>query len=264
MKRTLIAAVLLLAACSNPQEQDARKTSEPAAARPSPSPVPAAQAASARLVEEKDELVEFTYGWSAEAAAVPDIVARFEADLAEQRADSRKMAEEDRAAREDGTSFHGHYFSKSWGTAGNTPQLLSLVADIGTFTGGAHGNAVFEGLIWDKAARRAIEPSDLFADPAAAWRLVQPIYCEALDAQRAEKRQESLPLQGDGWMVECPPLPDQVVAPVDVDGDRRFERLRVLLAPYNAGPYAEGSYEVEVPLTAELRALLKPDYRGSF
>jgi hypothetical protein len=263
MRRTLIAASLVLAACSNPQEQDARKPPEPAA-RPSPSPAAAAQAASARLVEEKDELVEFTYGWSAEAAAVPEIVARFEADLAEQRAESRKMAQEDRAAREDGTSFHGHYFSKSWGTAGRTPQLLSLVADIGTFTGGAHGNAVFEGLIWDKATRRAIEPSDLFADPAAAWRLVQPVYCRALDTQRAEKRQESLPLQGDGWMVECPTLADQVVAPVDVDGDGRFERLRVLLAPYNAGPYAEGSYEVDVPVTEAIKALVKGDYAGNF
>ena len=65
-------------------------------------------------------------------------------------------------------------------------------------------------------------------------------------------------------MIECPPLGDQVVVPVDADEDGRFERLRVLLGPYAAGPYAEGSYEVDVPVTGEMRALVKAQYRESF
>jgi hypothetical protein len=38
----------------------------------------------------------------------------------------------------------------------------------------------------------------------------------------------------------------------------------VLVAPYNAGPYAEGSYEVTVPVTPEILALVKAEYRDSF
>lgn len=263
MRQSLLAAALMLAACSNAQETEERQPAAPAAA-PSPPPAPPAKTAAARLVEEKDDLLEFTYGWSAEAAAVPELVARFEADMAKQRAEGRKMAEEDRDARGADAPFHGHYFSKAWETMGGAGGLLSLAANIGTYTGGAHGMSGFEALLWDREAGRAIEPEALFADPAAAWRMMEPVYCRALDRQRAEKRQETLPLTGDGWMIECPPLGDQVVAPVDADEDGRFERLRVLLGPYAAGPYVEGSYEVDVPVTGALRALVKPEYRGSF
>jgi hypothetical protein len=265
MRMTLLAAALLLAACSNPVGDEAPRDAETAQAKaPVPSPSPSPAAAPARLVEERGDLVDFTYGWSAEAAAVPELAARFEADLAKWRAESRKTAEEDRDARGPDIPFNGHYFSKVWATMGSTPRLLSLAAEIGTFTGGAHGNSVYEALLWDREARREIEAGALFADPGAAWRLMQRVYCAELDRQRAEKREETLPLEGEGWMVECRPIAEQVVVPVDEDRDGKFERLRVLLEPYNAGPYAEGSYEVDVPVTAEIRALVKTEYRRSF
>ena len=265
MKNSFLAATLLLAACSNVESEEATKERQPVSATQAASPAPsAATPAPARMVEETDELIEFTYGWSAEAAAVPELAARFEADLAKWRAESRKTAEEDRDARGPEIPFHGHLFSKTWATMGSTPRLLSLAADLGTFTGGAHGNSIYEALLWDREARREIGVEALFAEPAAAWRLMQPVYCAELDRQRAEKREETLPLEGEGWMVECRPVAEQVVAPVDGDKDGRFERLRVLLEPYNAGPYAEGSYEVDVPVTAELKALVKGEYAPSF
>jgi hypothetical protein len=266
MRMIFLAAALLLAACSDIGSEEAPKERQSAAATQAPSPVPSAVAtpAQTRLVEETDDIIEFTYGWSAEAAAVPELAARFEADLAKWRAESRKTAEEDRDARGPEIPFHGHLFSKTWTTMGSTPRLLSLAADLGTFTGGAHGNSIYEALLWDRQGRREIEVEALFADPAAAWRLMQPVYCAELDRQRAEKREETLPLEGEGWMVECRPVAEQVVAPVDEDKDGRFERLRVLLEPYNSGPYAEGSYEVDVPVTAALRALVKAEYRESF
>ncbi len=89
-------------------------------------------------------------------------------------------------------------------------------------------------------------------------------YCKALDRQRAEKRQVPLPLEGEDWMVDCPPLAKQVVVPVDANGDGRIEAFRVLLPPYEAGPYAEGSYEVDVPVTGAVRGLVKPEYRRMF
>lgn len=265
MRKSLLAAALLLASCSDAAVQEAQKERQATTQGKAPAPAPSPPApAKARVVEEKDDLVEFTYGWSAEAAAVPQLAARFEADMAKWRGESRKTAEEDRDARGPDVPFHGHYFSKTWETMGSTPRLLSLAAETSAFTGGAHGNSVFETLLWDREVRRAIEPDALFTDAAAAWRLMQPVYCAELDRQRAEKRQEKLPLKGEGWMVECRAIAEQVVAPVDEDKDGRFERLRVLLEPYNAGPYAEGSYEVDVPVTQELKALVKAEYRESF
>jgi hypothetical protein len=264
MRECLIAIVLLTSACSNAETQEPADRPIAAQAKaPAPAPSPRA-AAEARLVEETDDLIEFTYGWSAEAAAVPELADRFEADMAKQRAEARKTAEEDRAARGPDIPFNGHYFDETWRTIGNTPRLLSLATAVSTYTGGAHGNSFYQALLWDKAARREIPLARLFADPAAALRLIEPVYCADLDRQRAQKRREPLPLEGDGWMTDCPTIGEQVVAPVDEDSDGRFEKLWVMLAPYAAGPYVEGSYEVDVPVTDNLKALVKAQYRGSF
>src|SRR3546814_5129355 len=64
-----------------------------------PSAPPAASVAEARMVEEKGDLIEFTYGWPAEAAAIPALDARLEADLTKQRDEARAMAREDKDAR---------------------------------------------------------------------------------------------------------------------------------------------------------------------
>ena len=89
-------------------------------------------------------------------------------------------------------------------------------------------------------------------------------YCAALDQERVEKRQEPLPLDGEDWLIGCPSLAEQVIVLVDADGDKRFERLRVLIPPYEAGPYVEGTYEVDVPVTGPVRELIKPEYREVF
>ena len=41
-------------------------------------------------------------------------------------------------------------------------------------------------------------------------------------------------------------------------------QIGVLIGPYEAGPYVEGGYEVTLPVTAEVLAVVKPEYRASF
>src|SRR3546814_9804204 len=144
------------------------------------------------------------------------------------------------------------------------PRLLSLAAQVATFTGGAHGNTVFDSILWYRTRGREIEPADLLRDPAAAFSTIGEIYCDALDQERVEKRQEPLPLEGEDWLIGCPALAEQVIVPVDADGNDRFELLRVLIPPYEAGPYVEGTYEVDVPVTDAVRGLIKPEYRDVF
>lgn len=225
----------------------------------------AASPAAAREVTVDSDLLEFTFSWPKEAEEVPALAARFEKRLAEVRASATAAAEEDRKERAGGgIDYNPHFHSEAWETLGQSEALLSLAADIGTFTGGAHGNSIFEAILWDRQAGREMEVADLFAQPAAAFAAMTPVYCAELDKQRAEKRQETLPLQGEGFMVDCRPLAEQVVAPVDADKDGRFELLRVLIEPYNSGPYVEGTYEVDVPVTEAVRALVKEAYRESF
>jgi hypothetical protein len=254
MNRLLLALMLLLAACS----AEAPEPTQNKAAKPAP-----AAPAKERLIEENSDLLQFTYGWPAEAAAIPKLVALFEAEMAKQRAEAIEMAKDDKADRTAENPFNGHYFSKVWKTYGKGRRLLSLGASVENFTGGAHGNMNFDAVLWDGEASEKLQPAQLFSDPAAAFQLMSRVFCERLDRERAERRGEELPLHGTDWMVECPPLAEQVVVPLDRD-DRVFESMLVLVPPYTAGPYAEGSYEMEIELTDEMRRLIKPEYAGDF
>lgn len=259
--------LLLLAGCSDAgeQPQPARQEAKADASTPNPvAPAAATPAARARLVDERSDLLEFTYGWPAEAAAIPRLNARFEAELKRQRTEALATAREDKAARGGDMPYNSHSFSAVWELFGNSPRLLSIAAEIGTFTGGAHGNATYQALLWDRQADGPVVVADLFVDPNAAFKAMTPAYCKELDRQRAEKRGSEAPAEGADWSTECAPLAEQVVVPVDADKDGKFELLRVLLAPYEAGPYAEGSYELDLPVTQQIGRLLKPGFRASF
>ncbi|WP_158274586.1 DUF3298 and DUF4163 domain-containing protein [Sphingosinicella humi] len=266
MKKSSLAAMLLaLSACSGESGPSPSPAADEAQPPTDAAPVaPPAVKAKARAVEEKNELLEFTYGWPGEAAAIPGLNARLESELERDRAEALGMAREDRAARPPEAPFHGHYLAKEWKSYGDTPHLLSLAAQVATFTGGAHGNTLFDSILWDRTLGRAIKPADLFTDPAVAFATISGAYCAALDRERVEKRQEPLPLEGEDWLIGCPSLAQQAIVPVDGDGDSRFELLRVLIPPYEAGPYVEGTYEVDVPVTDPVRGLIKPDYRTVF
>ena len=265
LKSLLPASFLVFAGCS---EQQASVAPEPPASEKAAPAAPAAGQASpakARMIEEKNDLVEFTYGWPAEAAAIPALSARFQKELEELRRDALATAKEDKDSRTAENPFNGHYLNKVWTLEGNSPRLLSLAAEVGSFTGGAHGNVVYNTVLWDRKAGRPIEVAALFTDAAAAFKAMTSFYCTELDKQRAEKRGEPLPLQGeDDWMTQCRPLAEQTVAPTDTNKDGKFDLLRVMIEPYNSGPYAEGIYEVDIPVTPAIRALVKKDYASSF
>ncbi|HEV2748171.1 MAG TPA: DUF4163 domain-containing protein [Allosphingosinicella sp.] len=264
MIRATLAVALALVACREEGGNVTGATAEPSAAKAVPAAPVFEPAAAARKVKEESELLEFTYGWPSQAAAIPLLRAQLERDMAAQRKEATAAARADKAERTAEIPFTGHWFSKVWKLHGDSGRLLSLAAEISTFTGGAHGNEGFEAILWDRSAGRAIAPGDLFRDRGAGWAALGRAYCPALNQARAKKREEPLPLEGDEWLTGCPPLAKQTVAPVDGDGDGRFELLRVLIPPYEAGPYAEGSYEVDVPVTAEVKALVRPEYRASF
>ena len=258
MNRVLAALALLAASCSSDEKSGKASEKQGAkAAAPAPAPPPE------KLVEEKSELLEFSYGWPAEAAAIPKLSAQLEAEMAKLRTEATATAREDQSGRTPDYPFNGHYLSKVWKSYGNGRRLLSLGAEVSSFTGGAHPNSNYDALLWDRKADAPMTVAGLFTDRARAFAIMGETYCTRLDRERAERREEELPLKGEGWMVECPPLTEQVIVPLDRD-DRVFESLMVLIGPYGAGPYAEGSYEIEIEMTDELKALIRPELRGDF
>jgi len=258
MKHSLPLAFLLAACTQQPAPPTANQAVETA-----PSSKPSAPAAKAFLYDETNDLIEYHFGWSAEAAAVQQLVARFRAEMDKDKAELLANAREDKANRDkQGYPFNAYTSSTEYATAGQSPRLLSLLVDAAAYTGGAHGNFGTNGLLWDRQAVKEIEVSDLFAAPANMDRLLTQRWCDALDKAREEKRGE--PVSGDGMFDDCPKLSEIAIVPTDKDKDGRFERLIVTASPYVAGPYVEGSYEIDLAVTPDLIAGLKAAYRESF
>ena len=63
---------------------------------------------------------------------------------------------------------------------------------------------------------------------------------------------------------DCPTLDDVSVIPVDANKDGRFEQLLFVASPYVAGPWVEGTYEIELSVNPDLIAALKAEFKPSF
>lgn len=213
--------------------------------------------------EQEDERLEFSYRWPAEADAIPALRAelrrRLDADLAEA---TDVAAESETMAREGGYPFRSHDFVKVWETAGQTPRLMSLEAEVSTYRGGAHGNLGFSALLWDRAEAEAVDAASLLG--LAALARLTPRFCDSLDAEREERRGEPVRRDPDDLFAACPPLADQVLAFADADRDGRLDSLRVLIPPYVAGPYVEGPYLIEVAFESADLGGMASEYRISF
>ena len=164
MRTTLLLVLIAgIAACKPATKDDApaKVANVPTAqvqARPPAEPF--------KLAEE-NELIDFSYSYPAEAAAIPALAQQLQGDMARIKAEAIGFATEDRdSAAEMPRPFHGHYLHKGWTSAGDSPRLLSLVATTESFTGGAHGNSGFSALLWDRQAGREIPFATLFQVPA--------------------------------------------------------------------------------------------------
>lgn len=251
----------LLAACSGQAAPDAANNLTGQA----PIAAPAAPAPPAKpfVYDVENELIEFHYGWSTEAAAVPQLVARFRKEMRKGESELLGGAKDDKASREkQGFDFHGYMSSTQYDTAGQSDRLLSLKVDVGSYEGGAHGNHGVGGLLWDRKAAKEIKDTDLFGEPANRDRLLTQRWCDALNKAREEKRGE--PVGGGGMFDDCPKLDEIAIIPTDKDRNGQLELLTLVASPYVAGPWAEGDYEIELAVTPDLLAGLRGDYRASF
>jgi len=224
----------------------------------------AAAAPPARSVKEETALYTFEYAYPASAAAVPGLRTALEADRARHLAALRRDARAGGAeAQENGYPFRKHAWTQTWQVVTEIPGWLSLSASYWNYTGGAHGMSWSGAMLWDRRAGRARSPLDLFTSKAALSAAIRQPFCAALDRQRADKRGTPVNRTGGGEFDQCiDPVAQTVI--LGSHGRQAFDRIGILVAPYSAGPYAEGSYEVTVPVTPAVMAAVKPVFRASF
>ena len=164
MKRALPLVVLLAACSQQPGSPAANKGDEPP-----PAAKPAVPAPTAFVFDERNHLIDYHFGWSAEAAAVPQLVQRFRAEMDKDKAELLANAKQDKAYRDkEGYPFNGYTSSTDVTTAGQSARLLSLSVDVGAYTGGAHGNSGTSGLLWHRQAAKE-SPSRICSPRPPTW-----------------------------------------------------------------------------------------------
>ena len=265
--RVAVLIVALLTACSeepstalNDVSAESIAASNVAASAPANPPTPAAKTFS---VEEENDLYSFSYSWPAEAAAVPQLVDRFTKDMEETKAKLIAEAKEDREARvKRGFDYHPHESQRSYETAGQSDRLLSLESGIYAFTGGAHGSSGSGTLLWDRQLARDVTIRDLLPAGASWTGVIREPFCTLLDREREKRRGEAV--RKDDMFGNCPTYDELTVVLRDSDKNARFDHVDVIADQYVAGPYAEGPYEISLPITAAMINRLKPEYRASF
>lgn len=163
--------------------------------------------------------------------------------------------------------------SLSFDTVLDTPELIVIAAEGGSYTGGAHGQPLVARFVWLKRLQKRMQAADLLADPAG-WTVVSREAAARLhEAALARAQAEGLSPEQLAAQLRSA---DRAIAegtaaepgnfaefePV-IAADGRIGALRFLFPPYQVGPYADGTQSVEVP-AALLRPLLAAEYAGFF
>ena len=263
------ALICLLAGCGHGE-----KTPDAATASASPAPVAMASAvanasisspsAPARKVAISNDMIEFDYAYPAAAAAIPALKSYFDSDLASQQHSLEDSARSGKAdAKQGGYDYHPLSYSADWKVVTDLPNWLSLSTVIGTYEGGAHPNAAFDAMVWDRTANLKRNPIDLFVSKQKLSAAIRPEFCRQIDAQRAAKRGAPVQHGTDEMFTDCLDPTDSTII-LGSSNHHTFDRIGVLVAPYDAGPYAEGTYEVTLPVTPAVLAAVRPEFQSSF
>ena len=261
----LAIAPLLLTGCSSPDEVrdktgvTAETSRSVGQARASAS----SSTASGRKVAEETDLFSFEFSYPKEVAAVSELAARLEQEAQRVKTEMIAEAKEVQAdAKANGYSFNPHSYSAEWKVVADLPRFLSLSNDFANYSGGAHGMYGLEGLVWDKANKRALASEALFQSPGILGTTMDNAVCGALNKEREERRGE--PVRADDDLFgDCPEL-DEATILVGSSNGKTFDRITVWFGPYVAGPYAEGAYELDFPMTKAMLDAVKPAYRSAF
>jgi len=263
-KLPLMTIALVLSGCGGaPVANNSANEQAPLANAAEPSN--AAQS-NAEAISFKEGESEFRYSWPKEAAEIAPLNALMRATGEKFAKETRDgMAAEQAAANESGYPFRGYVFAEDWSVVANLPALMVLESENYSYTGGAHGMTVVKALYWDKAGAKSLAVGDLF-DVNALAEAVRTRFCKALDAQRAEKRGAPVDPNEEGGIPEfnqCVNPAKQTIIPSS-KGGKALDTIRFVIMPYEAGPYVEGIYDIELPVDAATLVAMKPAWKASF
>ena len=219
-------------------------------------------AGAARDISEENDLYAFSFTYPESLGQIPALKDRLDEQANREQSDLQRAAREASVeAREEGFPYNRYMVTIEWRLAGQAGDWLSLIENGTTYFGGAHGNYGLSSVLWHSGAQRLLEPINLFESQEALADALGDRFCVALDAQRMARRGGEL-TDSDDMFGRCPALEELEL--VLLSNGTKFDRLMLYAAPYVAGPYAEGDYEVELGVDEAIRAAVKQRYRDDF
>lgn len=233
---------------------------------------PAAPATAPMLTDVIETTPEYVVGISypPSAAKYPGLATELRRYADTARADLLQAVEARKAADAGASPYD---LSISFTTVMATPTVFAVAADGSSYTGGAHGAPLIARFVWLPQAGRLLTAVELVPD-AKSWAPIAAYVREQLNAalsqrldadglppaERAEVVKSASRMIEDGTepTAESFAMFEPVVAP-----SGKLRALRFVFAPYQVGPYSDGTQTVEVP-AAVLLPHVAPAYRGLF
>jgi hypothetical protein len=253
-----VAMAASLAACNRDRDADA-----PAAATPGPDAlVTPADAAAPAGLDEKTPYADVKLTLPDALKAHPDLHARLYAEEVRKLRQFAEGAQGELTEAGAPTDRPKYENTVAITAAAETAKLFSLKRTAYDYSGGAHGNTLTSGLLWDKALKRQIDLADLLRKGADLTALDQAL-CSALNTAKRARAPAGSSITFDSKPFACPRAGSTpfVLTPGTVAG--KAAGLTFLIGPYQAGPYVEGGYEIAIP-AAVFRSLLATAYAGEF
>lgn len=260
----LISLALSSAACSDVTEFAEEAGVEDRATATSAGSAATASDGKAGELTEETEQYQFAYKWPAAASHHAKLVAVLQDDADDMKAELAKEAGADwEGAKGQDWTPRQHSAALEWKIVAETPRFLSLSGHLATYSGGAHGMYGMESLVWDKEANDGMDAKVLFQSPAKLAAALGSGLCGKLNEAREKRRGIKVDPNSGDTFDNCPAI-DEATVLVGSSTGKALDRLTVYFGPYVAGPYAEGDYELDFPVTAAVLAAVKPEYANGF
>jgi hypothetical protein len=262
-----LSSLALLGACK--REQPAQATAPATTAPVAPSPLPSGTDAALKDVTEHtpDYLIGISY--PAVASQYPALAMELRQYAESARSDLLEAAK----GREKGTDAPPYELVLPFTELHVSPTLVAVGVDGSSYTGGAHGTPLIARWVWLPRQNTMLRAGDLVAD-AKGWEAIANLVREQLhtalsqrvDADELPAAERVEVLKGASRMIDDGTAPDpdhfSEFEPL-VGSDGRIRALRFVFAPYQVGPYSDGTQTVEVPAAA-LLPYIAPAYRSLF
>ena len=257
-----LVAVLTLAVVAGCNRREQEKAAAPAPAATAPDSTPA-DAAAPLTYESKNQYAEVELTLPEAVKGQPDLHARLYSTAVRDLRQFTEGAQADRSEFGGDSGIPTYSKDVTLNTAAETDKLLSLRQVSYEFTGGAHPNATYASVLWDKALKRDVTAATLFRAGADLSSLDRAL-CEAVNrAKKARGSDEPVTLGGDSGF-SCPRAAQTAfVLAASRTTPGTAGGLTFLINPYQVAAYAVGPFEITLP-HALFHGLLNPAYADEF